>query len=241
VAKAERLDKILANLGVGSRKDLKLRIKRGEVTVDGIVVRDAEQKFDPEAVAITVAGEPVRYKKYIYLMLNKPAGYLTATEDRNAPTVLDLLDESYRSFDLFPAGRLDKDSEGLLLLTNDGDLTHRILSPKNHVDKLYFIRYDGVFAAGSEARFAEGLPIDGGYVCMPAKLELLPENSAYVTIREGKYHQVKRMAEACGAKVTYLRRMRMGSLCLDENLLSGQYRELSDEEELKLRNCFKTE
>lgn len=241
MGKAERLDKILSNLGVGSRKDLKQRIKRGEVTVDGVVVRNPEQKFDPETAVIAVGGETIRYKKYVYLMMNKPAGYLTATEDRKAATVLDLLDEAYRSFDLFPAGRLDKDSEGLLLLTNDGELTHRILSPKNHVDKLYYIRYDGAFASDSEQRFARGLPIDGGYVCMPAKLELLPDNAAYVTIREGKYHQVKRMAEACGARVTYLKRLRMGSLILDENLLSGNYRPLSDAEEENLQKCFKME
>ena len=241
MGKPERLDKILANLGVGSRKDLKIRIKRGEVMVDGVIIRNAEQKFDPETAEISVAGEPIRYKKYIYLMLNKPAGYLTATEDKRDKTVLDLLDESYRSFDLFPAGRLDKDSEGLLLLTNDGDLTHRILSPKNHVDKLYYIRYDGTFAPGSEQRFAEGLPIDEGYVCMPAKLELFGDCEAYVTIREGKYHQVKRMAQACGANVVYLKRLRMGPLYLDEKLPSGKFRELFDVEEQNLHNCFKTE
>ena len=241
VGKAERLDKILANLGVGSRKDLKLRIKRGEVAVDGVVVRDPEEKFDPETASLAVCGVPVRYRRYLYLMMHKPAGYLTATEDRNAATVLDLLDEQYRGFDLFPAGRLDKDSEGLLLLTNDGALTHKILSPKNHVDKLYYIRYEGAFAPDAEKRFAEGLPIDGGYVCMPAILERLGENEAYVTIREGKYHQVKRMAEACGAHVVYLKRLRMGSLVLDESLPLGKYRMLSDTEEANLLKCFKSE
>ena len=241
MAKAERLDKILSNLGIGTRKELKTRIKNGEFAVDGITVKSPEFKLDPEVSVMTMYGQPIRYKKYVYLMLHKPAGYLTATEDRNAPTVLDLLDESWQSFDLFPAGRLDKDSEGLLLLTNDGPLTHKILSPKNHVDKLYYIEYTGAFEEGSADAFEAGLTIDGGYLCLPAKLQLLPGNAALVTIQEGKYHQVKRMAEACGATVTYLKRLKMGPLELDETLEKGTYRPLTDEEEAALVSCFSQE
>jgi len=241
VAKLERLDKVLSNLGMGTRKELKNRIKSGEFAVDGVTVKSPEFKLDPEAACLTMNGQEIRYKKYVYLMLHKPAGYLTATEDRHAATVLDLLDDHWQSFDLFPAGRLDKDSEGLLLLTNDGALTHKILSPKNHVDKLYYIEYDGAFADGSAEKFAAGLTIDGGYLCLPAKLELLPENAALVTIQEGKYHQVKRMAEACGATVTYLKRLKMGPLELDETLEKGAYRPLTDQEEAALVSCFTAE
>ncbi len=235
----QRLDKVLSNLGLGSRRDIHVRIKRGEVAVDGIVVKKAELKIDPDSSRLTVGGEEVVYRKYVYLMMNKAAGYLTATEDSRAATVLDLVEDKYRRLDLSPAGRLDKDSEGLLLLTNDGELIHKLLSPKNHVDKRYFIRYDGNFSPDAPKRFSEGLMIDGGYRCMPAKLQLCGDNSAYVTICEGKYHQVKRMAQACGAQVTYLKRISIGDLCLDETLESGQYRELNDGEEEKLKNAIK--
>lgn len=241
MGKPERLDKVLGNLGEGSRKELKSRIKRGDVTVNGTVIRDPEYKIDPKTAILTLGGTRILYKKYVYLMMNKAAGYLTATEDRKAATVLDLLDEKYRAMDLFPAGRLDKDSEGLLLLTNDGDLTHRILTPKNHVDKCYYIRYSGTFAPDSARRFTTGLRIDGGYICMPAKLELFGENEAYVTIREGKYHQVKRMAESCGAEVTYLKRISMGTLFLDRSLPVGGYRPLTEQEERDLIKTYKSE
>ncbi len=237
MGKIERLDKVLSNLGIGSRRDVHLSIKRGEVAVDGIVVREVEKKICPDTARLTVGGVEVVYKKYVYLMMNKAAGYLTATEDSRAATVLDLVEDKYRRLGLSPAGRLDKDSEGLLLLTNDGELIHKLLSPKNHVEKRYFIRYNGTFPNDAPQRFLDGLTIDGGYKCMSAHLELIGDNSAYVTICEGKYHQVKRMAKACGAEVTYLKRIAIGELYLDDKIPTGKYRVLSDDEEQKLKSA----
>ena len=186
-----------------------------------------------------MCNELLPYHRYVYLMMNKAAGYLTATEDKKAATVFDLLETKYHRMGVFPVGRLDKDSEGLLLLTNDGELAHRLLSPKNHVDKLYYIRYQGTFDGDAPKRFAEGLHIDGNYQCMPAKLELLPEQGAYVTVQEGRYHQVKRMVQACGAEVAFLKRLAIGPLRLDEELHTGAYRELTEQEVQKLVICSK--
>jgi len=235
----ERLDKVLSNLGEGSRRDVRMLIKKGQVTVDGVVVRDPEMKIDPEQVKLCLNGRTLSYQKYIYILMHKPAGLLSATRDPKTPTVLSLLPEKLQKQGLFPAGRLDKDSEGLLLLTNDGDTAHRLISPNFHVEKLYYVRYDGDLAHDSEQRFRDGITIDGGEKCRTAHLERLAPGEAHVRVTEGKYHQVKRMIAAVGGEVTYLRRLSFGPLTLDESLSPGEFRFLKVEEErdiLKIRD-----
>lgn len=231
--KKERLDKVLSNLGYGSRKDIKLLAKTGVIRLDGEVVKDSSFKFDPEATVIEIGDEVVRYRKYIYLMMNKPDGYISSTEDSINQTVVELLEPEDRVFDPFPLGRLDKDTEGLLILSNDGQLAHRILSPKKHVKKGYYAEIDGKVTEDDIDDFAEGLELEDGYVTMPAKLKIIESGNVSkieVEIYEGKYHQVKRMFEAVGKRVVYLKRIYMGNLYLDENLEDGEYRELSDAE-----------
>ena len=231
----ERLDKILANTGRWSRKEARELIRSGRVTVDGRAVRAPEAKCGPDA-ALTVDGEPVSGERLVYLMLHKPAGLLSATEDPRQPTVLSLLPEHLRRVGLFPAGRLDKDTEGLLLLTNDGPLAHRLLSPRHHVDKTYFVRVEGELDASDAAAFAAGMALDGGLTCLPAGLEVLEApDTAIVTLREGKYHQIKRMLVARGKPVAYLKRLTMGPLALDPALEKGAWRPLTPEELAALR------
>ena len=226
----ERLDKLLAGTGRWSRREVKELVRRGQVRVDGVIAAAAEQKIDPSA-AVTVAGETVALGGCTYLLLHKPAGVLTATEDRRQPTVLELLPPELRRIDLAPVGRLDKDTEGLLLLTNDGELTHRLLSPRYHVDKRYLARVDGDLSPADVSAFAAGMTLPDGLVCLPAGLELLPQPcTCIVTLREGKFHQVKRMLAACGAPVLYLKRLSMGPLTLPDDLPPGAYRLLTDEE-----------
>ena len=226
----ERLDKLLANTGRWSRREVKELVRRGQVRVDGVIAASAEQKITPTA-AVTVSGEPVALGSCTYLLLHKPAGVLTATEDRRQPTVLELLPPELRRIDLAPVGRLDKDTEGLLLLTNDGELTHRLLSPRYHVDKRYLARVDGDLSPADVSAFAAGMTLPDGLVCLPAGLELLPQpRTCIVTLREGKFHQVKRMLAACGAPVLYLKRLSMGPLTLPDDLPPGAYRLLTDEE-----------
>lgn len=226
----ERLDKLLAGTGRWSRREVKELVRRGQVRVDGVIAAAAEQKIDPSA-AVTVAGETVALGGCTYLLLHKPAGVLTATEDRRQPTVLELLPPELRRIDLAPVGRLDKDTEGLLLLTNDGELTHRLLSPRYHVDKRYLARVDGDLSPADVSAFAAGMTLPDGLVCLPAGLELLPQpRTCIVTLREGKFHQVKRMLAACGAPVLYLKRLSMGPLTLPDDLPPGAYRLLTDEE-----------
>ena len=232
----DRLDKILAATGRWSRRDVKDMIRQGRVTVDDRLAAAPEEKADPAASRICVDGEPVSWEKYVYIMLHKPAGLLSATEDSRQKTVLDLLPAELRKRGLAPVGRLDKDTEGLLLLTDDGDLTHRLLSPKYHVDKVYFARVDGELTAADTAAFAAGLTLGDGLVCRPAGLEILTGNTCLVTLQEGKFHQVKRMLASRGKPVVYLKRLSMGSLQLDENLEKGQYRRLTEEELRALRN-----
>lgn len=234
----QRLDKIVASTGKWSRREAKELARRGLVLVDGAAVRAVEEKFDPETAKITVSGEPLYYRRYTWLMLNKPAGYLSATEDGKGRTVLDLLPQDLRRQDLFPVGRLDKDTEGLLLLTNEGGLAHALLSPKRHVDKVYYARTAGRLTEEDCRAFAQGLSLDGGLHCLPAKLELLSageEGEALVTLREGKFHQVKRMLAARGAPVLYLERVQMGGLSLDRALPRGAFRFLTEEEIKGLR------
>lgn len=230
----ERIDKILSNLGYGTRKDLKKIVKNGMVQVNGITIKDSAMKVDPEKDKIVINGEEIFYREFIYLMMNKPAGVISATFDNKDETVIDLLEVEHQVFEPFPVGRLDKDTVGLLLLTNDGDLNHRLISPKWKVDKAYFAKIDQKVTEEDIEKFKHGITLDDGYRCKEAILEIQKaseEGSEIVlTIQEGKFHQVKRMFEAVGKKVTYLKRIEFGTLPLDEDLEEGEYRELTEEE-----------
>ena len=227
-----RLDKILAHSGYGSRKEVKELIRKGFVMVNGEIITDDDFKVDEINDEITIADSTIKYEKNIYIMLNKPDGYISATYDNHDPIVLDLI-EGYEKRNLFPVGRLDKDTVGLLLITNDGDLAHRMLSPKKHVDKTYYLKFEGELTLDKISKFQEGIILDDGYLCMPASYNKINNNEGMLTIKEGKYHQVKRMLEALDCKVTYLKRISFGPITLDENLQEGEYRFLTDEE-LKL-------
>lgn len=229
-----RLDKYLAEMGVGTRQEVKKQIRQGKAAVNGTVVKAADTKIDETSDEVTISGRNISYVSYEYYMLNKPAGVVSATEDRRDTTVIDLIKEKKRK-DLFPVGRLDKDTEGLLLITNDGDLAHRLLTPKKHVDKVYYAKIDGMVTEEDVKRFAEGIDIgaEEEEMTRPAKLDIMKsaeESEIRLTIHEGKFHQVKRMFLAVGKEVTYLKRERMGTLCLDENLKPGEYRLLTEEE-----------
>ena len=233
----QRLDKMIASTGKWSRREAKDLIRQGRVLVNGAVARSAEEKTDP-AAAVSVDGELLEYRRYTWIMLNKPAGYLSATEDGRGPTVLDLLPENLRRQGLFPVGRLDKDTEGLLLLTNEGGLAHDLLSPKRHVDKVYYTRVAGFLTQTDCKAFEAGMTV-GDLACLPAGLEILSaaaESEAYVTLHEGKFHQVKRMFQAIGHPVLYLKRISMGSLVLDEALAPGAFRALTAEEVSALKD-----
>lgn len=229
-----RLDKLLSHTGYGSRKEVKELIRKGFVSVNGDIILDDDFKVDENNDEVIIADNTVSYDKFIYIMLNKPDGYVSATFDPHDPIVLDLID-GYEKRKLFPVGRLDKDTVGLLLITNDGDLAHRMLSPKKHVDKRYYLKFDGDLTDKKISKFSEGITLDDGYLCMPASYEKLGENEGILTIKEGKYHQVKRMLEALGCSVTYLKRISFGPLELDKELEEGKYRFLT-EEELKMLN-----
>ena len=233
----ERLDKVLAGTGRWSRREVKELVRQGRVRVDGQTARTAEEKVDPEAAAITVDGQPVETERFTYVMLHKPAGVLSATEDSRQQTVLDLLPGELRRRGLSPVGRLDKDTEGLLLLTNDGLLTHRLLSPRSHVDKVYYARVEGTLEPADAAAFAAGMTLGDGLECLPAGLEILSPGECLVTLREGKFHQVKRMLAARGKPVTYLKRLSMGPLRLDPELAPGAFRMLTAEEKKALADC----
>ena len=231
----ERLDKILSGTGRWSRREVKDLVKAGRVTADGAVVARPEDKFDREAVELRVDGEAVDGERYCYLMLHKPGGVLSATEDPKQPTVLDLLPPHLRRVGLFPVGRLDKDTEGLLLLTNDGPLGHRLLAPKKHVDKVYFVRVEGRLDQEDRRAFRTGMVLGDGLRCLPAELEVLePPDTGLVTLREGKYHQVKRMLASRGKPVAYLKRLSMGPLRLDPALAPGAWRPLTQGERQEL-------
>lgn len=226
----ERLDKIISATGKKSRREVREMVRQGRVLVDGKPAPAADMKVDPQTAVILLDGEPLGYEKFTYVMLHKPAGVLTATEDRRQETVLDLLPPELRRRTLSPVGRLDKDTEGLLLLTNDGQLAHRLLSPKSHVDKVYYARVDGALEPGDIAAFAAGMTLGDGLECLPAGLEILSPTEAFVTLREGKFHQVKRMLAARGKPVLYLKRLSMGRLRLDPALAPGAWRMLTEEE-----------
>lgn len=233
MGKEIRLDKLLADTGRWSRKEARLLLKQGRVAVQGTVERGPERRVDPEAVRVEVDGVPVSWSRFHYYMLHKPAGVLTATEDRSQPTALDLLPGELRR-GLFPVGRLDKDTTGLLLLTDDGALAHRLLSPKYHVDKIYLAEIDGTVDQSDVDAFRRGMALGEDEVCLPAELESMGPGKCKVTLREGKYHQVKRMLAARGKPVTALHRYAMGPLVLDAALEAGNYRELTPEEVKKL-------
>ena len=232
----ERLDKILANTGRWSRKEARELVRAGRVAVDGVTAQAADGKYDP-AARFEVDGETVSGERLVYLMLHKPAGLVSATEDPRQPTVLELLPQHLRRVGLFPAGRLDKDTEGLLLITDDGALSHALMSPNRHVEKEYEAVVDGALAADAVLRFEQGMTLRDGTECKPAKLEILetePELRVRVTLKEGKYHQVKRMIAAVGGTVTALKRLRLGGLWLDKTLAPGEFRELTQEKLEKL-------
>lgn len=233
MGKKERLDKILSNMGYGSRKDIKKIVKEGRVSINYEIINKNDFKIDPYEDIITLDGKEIFYRKYIYLMMNKPKDVVSSTDDPISRTVLDLIDEEYLVFKPFPAGRLDKDTEGLILLTNDGKLAHELLSPKREVNKTYYVEVDGFIEEKHKKNFEKGIILDDGYKTLPADLEIIESNifsKAKLTIKEGKFHQVKRMFKSLSMEVVYLKRISMGSLKLDESLKLGQYRELTEEE-----------
>ena len=232
-----RLDKLLAMLGEGTRAQVKDMVRAGRVTVDGRPVRDAGMQIMPEQSVVCVAGRRLEYKAVRHVMLNKPQGTLTAARDKKQKTVMDLLPPMYAAMDCMPAGRLDKDTEGLLVITSDGQLAHRIISPKKDVSKVYFARVAGKLDARDIEAFAGGLHIsdgDGEFDAKPAGLEIVGTDGEFsevhVRVTEGKYHQVKRMLASRGAPVVYLKRERIGALDLDPALAPGQWREMTEEE-----------
>ena len=229
-----RIDKLLSNMGKGSRSEMRDALKYGQVKVNGVTVRTGKEKVDADIDVVTYRGEVVTYQKHIYLMMNKPQGFISATEDNFHKTVLDLIDEQYKHYDLFPVGRLDIDTEGLLIITNDGELTHNLLAPKKHVPKTYFAKVSGKVGQRDIDAFAKGVTLDDGYQCKPAELVIGEKvdqlTEVTLTIHEGKFHQVKRMFEAVGARVVFLKRLSMNQLVLDETLELGQSRELTESE-----------
>ncbi|MDD9265645.1 pseudouridine synthase [Paenibacillus sp. GCM10023248] len=241
----QRLDKILAHVGVGTRSELKRLAKEGAIYVNGVKIKDSGMQINPDKDTIQVNGETVLYREFVYLMMNKPQGVVSATEDNRDRTVVDLLDASYAPFEVFPVGRLDKDTEGFLLLTNDGKLAHNLLSPRKHVPKTYYAQVEWEVNEADVEAFAKGVTLDDGYETLPGVLKIIsPGNKnggvpseIELTIMEGKFHQVKRMFLAVGKKVAYLKRISMGPIALDPTLALGQVRELTADELTALRNA----
>lgn len=232
----ERLDKILGNMGIGTRKEVKKLVRSGAVKVNGEIVKNSDIKIDEDNDEITVFDSPVVYRKYVYLMLNKPAGYVSAVTDNRYPTVVELVPEGYCNYELFPVGRLDVDTEGLLILTNDGQLAHKLLSPKNHIPKRYYAQTKRNVTEADKAMLEQPMDL-GDFVTMPAFVEIA-DDGAFITIHEGKFHQVKRMFEKTDNEVVYLKRISMGDIVLDDNLELGEVRELSEKEMLLLLPNF---
>ena len=227
-----RLDKYLADMGIGTRTEIKKYVRQGKVKVDGVVVKSPEIKVNPDVQTVSYLDQSVSYEKFEYYMLNKPAGVVSATTDEKDKTVIDLITAKKRK-DLFPVGRLDKDTEGVLLITNDGELAHRLLAPKKHVDKVYYAKVKGKVTEEDVKAFKEGVSLGQGEMARPAALEILVSDEISeirLTIQEGKFHQVKRMFISVGKEVVYLKRLSMGSLVLDEKLPLGAYRPLTNKE-----------
>jgi 16S rRNA pseudouridine516 synthase len=234
-----RTDKLLASMDFGSRKEVKKLLKKGGFTVNGEIVKDGKFHVDPEKDLLEVYGEGVDYKEFIYLIMNKPPGYVSATVDKVESTVIDLLATNYHVYEPFPVGRLDKDTTGLLLLTNDGKLAHQLTSPKKKVDKMYLVHLDLPVSQIDIDALEQGVTLEDGYETKPAKIDMLNDDDLtklYITIQEGKYHQVKRMFQTREKKVIALTRKRMGSLHLDPQLEQGEYRELTEDELNSLKN-----
>ena len=227
-----RIDKLLSDMGIGTRSEVKTYIRKGLVSVNGSVVRNESVKTDSEHDDIEFDGKKIVYSEYEYYVINKPAGVVSATEDKRDRTVVDLIESSRK--DLFPVGRLDKDTEGLLIITNDGELAHRLLSPKKHVDKTYFVRVKGILTNEHAKLIAGGLRVDDEFTALPATLNIAKASDGFseaeITIHEGKFHQIKRMMSAVGCEVVYLKRLSMGSLALPETMQPGQYRKLTQTE-----------
>lgn len=233
-----RLDKMLGNLGIGTRKEIKALVRTGVVTVNGEIVKDSSSHVMVPQDVVEIEGTSLNYRKFVYLMMHKPAGVVSATRDNRDETVVDLLDEEYWPFEVFPVGRLDKDTEGLLLLTNDGQLAHNLLSPKKHVMKTYYAKINGEVTQKDVTAFGAGVVLEDGYKTLPAQLEILASGSVSevkISIQEGKFHQIKRMFIAVDKEVTYLKRLTMGTLELDPTLPLGEYRELTEEELTRLQ------
>lgn len=231
-----RLDKFLANSGIGTRKEVKDILKNKKISVNDIFVKDGKIQIDEEKDIVKYEDKIIYYKPFVYIMMNKPAGVISATEDNHHKTVIDLLNNEYGTYDVFPVGRLDIDTEGLLLLTNDGVLSHNLLSPKKHVDKKYYVKIANSLSGDDIKMLENGIKLEENFVTKKAKVEIIYNNSeknenlAYIIISEGKFHQVKRMFKAVNNEVLYLKRVKMGSLLLDEKLKLGEYRELTEEE-----------
>ncbi len=232
-----RIDKFISEQAIISRSDAKNLLKKGKIAVNGVAVKSADTKIDPEKDIVSIDGKEISYRRFMYIMLNKPGGVVCATRDGLSSTVLELLPEDFRRKGLFPAGRLDKDTEGFVFITDDGELAHKMLSPKNHVEKEYVVTLEKPADENYIPLFESGMTIDGGEVCLPAKLTLT-DNPKIVRLilHEGKYHQVKRMMEAAGNRVVHLKRVRMGGITLDPALLSGECREITAAE---LENLWK--
>lgn len=236
-----RLDKFLSEMSGWTRSEVKKIVRTGSVTVDGNEVKKPETKIDEKLSIVSVDGRQIKYNKYEYYMLNKPKGFVSATTDREHKTVVDIISSSEKK-DLFPVGRLDIDTEGLLLITNDGELAHRLLAPKNHVEKTYYVEVSGILDDADVDAVEKGLDIGEEKNTIPAKMEILKTDiqnnisSCYLTIHEGKFHQVKRMMKKLGKTVTYLKRVSMGSLILDSKLKKGNYRKLTEQEIIELKN-----
>ncbi|MBQ3527972.1 MAG: rRNA pseudouridine synthase [Clostridia bacterium] len=230
-----RLDKYIADTGLYSRKDVKAAAKKGLITVNGKTVRDVSERIDENTAVVTYCGEKVNWRRYVYVMLNKPAGYISSTEESDR-TVMKLLPQEYTKMECFPCGRLDIDTVGLLLITNDGPLAHELLSPRHHAEKTYFYRCDPAIGEREAEALCAGVDI-GGYVTKTSKVELVDETSGYITLTEGKFHQIKRMFEAVGSSITYLRRVEFGGISLDESLKEGEWRELTESEIETLRSA----
>ena len=235
-----RLDKFLPEMSGWTRSEVKKIVRTGSVTVDGNEVKKPETKIDEKLSIVRVDGRQIKYNKYEYYMLNKPKGFVSATTDREHKTVVDIISSSEKK-DLFPVGRLDIDTEGLLLITNDGELAHRLLAPKNHVEKTYYVEVSGILDDADVDAVEKGLDIGEEKNTIPAKMEILKTDiqnnisSCYLTIHEGKFHQVKRMMKKLGKTVTYLKRVSMGSLILDSKLKKGNYRKLTEQEIIELK------
>ncbi len=234
-----RLDKLLANYGIGTRREVKAYIRKGFVEVNGKIIKKDDYKVDYEKDIIIFDGETINYRPYVYLMLNKPQGYVSATKDNVHPTVIDLI-AGYENYDLFPVGRLDIDTEGLLLISNDGDFSHKLMAPSRNHSKIYLADIEGIMDENDIEAFKNGIILDNGYKCKEADLQILEADNNYckvqIEIFEGKFHQVKKMVEACNKHVTHLKRLKIKNLVLDRSLGLGDFRELTDEELVDLMN-----